>query len=101
MTGSDSSPRPRRTFIFAPGTRPDMFPKALGSGADIVSADLEDAVAPKDKASAREIAFSHLPLAAGPGQIGRRVIRIDCLRTLDGMADVKALLESARRWRNR
>ena len=71
-----------------------MFPKALGSGADIVCADLEDAVAPKDKASAREIAFSQLPLAAGPARV-ERVIRINCLRTLDGMADVKALLESA------
>lgn len=28
--------RPRRTFIFAPGLKPDMFPKALASGADIV-----------------------------------------------------------------
>jgi (S)-citramalyl-CoA lyase len=71
-----------------------MFPKALGSGADIVCADLEDAVAPKEKATARGIAFSQLPLAAGPARV-ERVIRINCLRTLDGMADVKALLESA------
>lgn len=31
--------RPRRSFIFASGTRPDMFPKALGSGADVARAN--------------------------------------------------------------
>lgn len=90
---TDGRPRPRRTFIFAPGTRPDMFPKALGSGADIVCADLEDAVAPKDKAAARATTLAQLPAAAGPARV-ERVIRINCLRTLDGMADVRALLES-------
>ncbi|MXX23413.1 MAG: CoA ester lyase, partial [Rhodospirillales bacterium] len=25
--------RPRRSFIFTPGLRPEMFPKALASGA--------------------------------------------------------------------
>jgi (S)-citramalyl-CoA lyase len=69
-----------------------MFPKALGSGADIVCVDLEDAVAPKEKGSARTAAFAQLPTADGPARV-ERVIRINCLRTLDGMADVKALVE--------
>lgn len=68
-----------------------MLPKALRSGADIVCADLEDAVAPKDKAAARETAFAGLAAAEGPARV-ERVIRINCLRTLDGMADVRALL---------
>lgn len=42
------------TFLFVPGNRPDRFNKALASGADIVILDLEDAVAPDAKASARE-----------------------------------------------
>ena len=46
--------QPRRSFIFAPGIRPDMFPKALASGTDIVCIDLEDAIAPQHKAEARE-----------------------------------------------
>lgn len=87
--------RPRRTFIFAPGTSPGMFPKALRSGTDIVCVDLEDAVAPKDKAAAREAAFAHLPGAEGPAHV-ERVIRLNCLRTLDGMADVQALLACPR-----
>ena len=45
--------QPRRSFIFSPGLRPDMYPKALASGADIVCVELEDGIAPKDKAQAR------------------------------------------------
>ncbi len=93
MTITDSTIRPRRSFIFAPGTRPDMFPKALACGTDIVCVDLEDAVAPQDKERARGLAFEHLPIAEGPARV-ERVIRINCLRTLDGMADVKALLQA-------
>ena len=84
---------PRRSFIFVPGNRPDMYPKALASGADIVCADLEDAIAPHDKADARAKAFGQL--ASIPGFAGvERLIRLNCLRTTDGMADVQALLAS-------
>ncbi|MGB1694312.1 MAG: aldolase/citrate lyase family protein, partial [bacterium] len=41
--------RPRRSFIFTPGLKPEMFPKALASGADMVCIELEDGVAPKHK----------------------------------------------------
>src|SRR5512139_2935045 len=71
-----------------------MFSKALRSGTDIVCVDLEDAVAPKDKAAAREAAFAHLPTAAGPARV-ERIIRLNCLRTVDGMADAQALLGCA------
>jgi len=89
----EARPRPRRSFIFAPGTRPEMFSKALAAGADIVCVDLEDAVAPQDKAAARANAFGHLPTAEGPARV-ERTIRLNCLRTLDGMEDVRALLEA-------
>lgn len=49
--------RPRRSFIFTPGLRPEMYPKALASGADIVCVELEDGIAPRDKASARRKAL--------------------------------------------
>lgn len=42
-----------RSLLFVPGNRPERFEKALSSGADLVCIDLEDAVAPDDKASAR------------------------------------------------
>jgi citrate lyase subunit beta/citryl-CoA lyase len=41
------------TYLFVPGNRPDRFSKALASDAGAVIVDLEDAVAPNDKATAR------------------------------------------------
>ena len=42
-----------RSYLYVPGHRPDRFGKAAASGADAVIADLEDAVAPRDKDEAR------------------------------------------------
>ncbi len=44
----------RRTVMFSPGDQPDLLRKAPGAGADVVVFDLEDAVAPSAKESARE-----------------------------------------------
>ena len=41
------------TYLFVPGNRPDRFDKAMASPAGAVIVDLEDAVAPADKAAAR------------------------------------------------
>lgn len=41
------------TYLFVPGDRPERFTKALGSGADRVILDLEDAVRPDAKPAAR------------------------------------------------
>ncbi|SMP67110.1 HpcH/HpaI aldolase/citrate lyase family protein [Noviherbaspirillum suwonense] len=42
----DAKPRAiiMRTKLFVPGSRPELFEKALQSGADAISIDLEDAV---------------------------------------------------------
>ena len=42
-----------RSYLFVPGNRPERFDKALASGADAVIIDLEDAVPPDQKESAR------------------------------------------------
>ena len=42
-----------RSWLFTPATRPDRFAKASAAGADVAILDLEDAVAPMDKAQAR------------------------------------------------
>lgn len=42
-----------RTWLFVPGDRPELFDKAAASGADVVILDLEDAVPPSRKDSAR------------------------------------------------
>ena len=50
MTMPEERPAtPRRSFIFSPGLKPERFPKALASGADIGCVELEDGIAPKDK----------------------------------------------------
>ena len=46
--------RHARTFLFVPGNRPERFVKAASAQPDILVIDLEDAVAPIDKNSARE-----------------------------------------------
>ncbi len=88
-----STIRPRRSFIFSPGLRPDMFPKALASGTDIACVELEDGIAPKDKDEARRLA---LALFAEPqAEDGvERIVRINCLRDAFGLADVQAILET-------
>ncbi|MCH9050194.1 MAG: CoA ester lyase, partial [Proteobacteria bacterium] len=45
--------QPRRSLIFTNGMRPEMFAKALKSGADMVCVDLEDAIAPAHTGQAR------------------------------------------------
>lgn len=46
-------PRLTRSELVVPGATPALFEKAARSAADVVFLDLEDAVAPDDKASAR------------------------------------------------
>ncbi len=93
--------RPRRSFIFAPGLRPDMYPKALRSGTDIVCVELEDGVAPKDKDEARAKAlalFDSVPAEGSPqadalsNRSVERIVRINCLREAFGLSDVQAVL---------
>ncbi|WP_323038395.1 L-malyl-CoA/beta-methylmalyl-CoA lyase [Gemmobacter sp.] len=45
--------RPNRCQLFGPGSRPALFEKMAASAADVINLDLEDSVAPSDKAAAR------------------------------------------------
>ena len=85
--------RPRRSFIFIPGLRPDMFPKALASGADIVCVELEDGIAPKDKAEARQKALALFETPQADDGV-ERILRINSMRERFGIEDVKAVLKS-------
>ena len=46
--------RLNRSELAVPGSSPKLFAKAAASQADVVFLDLEDAVAPDDKAQARK-----------------------------------------------
>lgn len=83
-----------RSFLFVPGNRPDRFAKALAAGADAVCVDLEDAVAPEEKDGARSAALEFLrETSPGPA----RVVRINSVRTRQGLKDLLALCEAAPR----
>ena len=68
-----------------------MFPKAIASGTDIVCVELEDGIAPKDKDEARQ---KGLALFAEPQADDgvERIVRINCLRSAFGLADIQAVL---------
>ncbi len=85
------TPRPRRSFIFTPGLRPEMFPKALASGADIVCVELEDGIAPKDKAEARQKALALFAEPRADDGV-ERIVRINSMRERFGIEDVNAVL---------
>jgi (S)-citramalyl-CoA lyase len=81
-----------RSWLFTPATRPDRFEKAAEVSADVAILDLEDAVAPADKARARSIALDYLTSRAAGGTL--HALRINGLDTRAGIADLDALLGS-------
>lgn len=92
MTNSEKRQAvPRRSFIFTPGLKPDMFPKALASGADMVCVELEDGIAPRDKATARKHALALFEAPQADDGV-ERIVRINCLRDAFGLDDVQAIL---------
>ena len=94
MSGFDTARiRPRRSFLFVPGTGLDKFPKAVRTGPDIVCIDLEDAIAPHHKAQARTGTMALFGTDPGFGR-SEVLIRVNSLRTPDGLADILAVLET-------
>ncbi|MBS0469140.1 MAG: CoA ester lyase [Proteobacteria bacterium] len=64
------------SFLFVPATYPERLPKALASGADMVIADWEDAVAPADKERARS-ALADAVKGLGAAQRARLLVRVN------------------------
>ena len=85
--------RPRRSFIFVPGTRPELYPKALACGADIVCVELEDGIAPNDKAEARRKALKLFEAPRRDDGV-ETILRINSLRDSFGIEDIRAVLAS-------
>ena len=90
---TNRTPRPRRSFIFTPGLRPDMYPKALAGGADIVCVELDDGIAPKDKTEARRNALALFEQPQADDGV-ERIVRINSMRQHFGIEDVNAVLAS-------
>jgi citrate lyase subunit beta/citryl-CoA lyase len=64
---NQSTVAPRRSVLCVPATDPRRISKALASGADEVVVDLEDSVAPADKAAARDVLAGYDWTAAPDG----------------------------------
>ena len=82
--------RPRRSLIFFPGNKPELFDKACATGADMVTADLEDAIAPPDKQTARVGTFAKYAEAIETNQ--ECIVRVNSIRSADGLADLQLML---------
>ena len=85
--------QPRRSFIFTPGLKPEMYPKALASGTDMVCIELEDGIAPKDKEEARKKALNLFKDKQVDDGI-ERIIRINSVREHFGILDLQEILIS-------
>ena len=84
--------RPRRSVLYMPGSNARALDKGRSLPADGLILDLEDAVAPDAKATARE----QIATALQQGGYGRReiVVRVNGLDSPWGREDVKALATS-------
>src|ERR1700744_1309550 len=87
-----STVRPRRSVLYMPGANTRALEKARSLPADALIFDLEDAVAPAAKESAR----ANVVPAAKSTACGRREIAIRCngLATAWGKDDVVAIAQS-------
>lgn len=66
----------RRTKLYVPANREKFIAKAWTRGADCIILDLEDAVAPADKASARKLVKEDIPIVGrGGAEIQVRINR--------------------------
>lgn len=78
------------SLLFVPGDRPERLAKALASGAGGVIVDWEDAVAPADKAAAREQLAQAWP-NLDPAERARLAVRINAAGTPWHAGDLAAL----------
>ncbi len=83
----------RRSFLFTPGLRPELFSKAISSGADIVCVELEDGIAPKDKNDARKKSLGLFKNKIDTGNV-EIIVRVNCLREAFGIEDLQAILKT-------
>ena len=83
----------RRSFIFTPGLKPEMFPKAIASGADMVCIELEDGIAIKDKDEARKNTIEALETLEVKSGV-ELVVRFNCQRTKFGLLDLEAFIST-------
>ena len=88
-------PRLQRSELAVPGSSPKMFEKALKSQADYIFLDLEDAVSPNDKITARENVIKALKEMDWRGNGKTISVRINGLDTHYMYRDVVEIMVQA------
>ena len=83
-----STTRPYRSVLYIPGSKERALEKAEGLNADAIIFDLEDAVAPDEKAAARALLVATLARADYGNRA--RIVRVNGLDTEWGAADIAA-----------
>jgi citrate lyase subunit beta/citryl-CoA lyase len=83
-----------RSKLFVPGTRPELFAKALASAADAICLDLEDAVSEPRKDEARET-VRQLLLASGDAASSQKtlIVRVNAMDTPHFERDVAVVTQ--------
>ena len=80
-----------RSKLFVPGSRPELFEKAMASAADALSLDLEDAVAPARKPEARR-AIGDFLTTLGREHSKLMIVRVNAIGTPQFEEDVDAVV---------
>lgn len=81
----------RRSRLYVPGNNPKMIPPSGLYGADVISLDLEDSVAPDNKIDARMLVAESLKVIDfGPST--EVTVRINPLSTTFGKADIREIV---------
>ncbi|WP_243788611.1 aldolase/citrate lyase family protein [Saccharopolyspora gloriosae] len=88
----ETAVRAARSWMYTPGTKPELFESAARNGADAVILDLEESVLPADKAAARNIVIEHVTTAARDDVVTS--VRINSASTAAGLADLTALISA-------
>lgn len=82
-----------RSKLFVPGSRPELFAKALAGEADALSFDLEDAVAEPRKAEAREALRTLLKTPATHATGKTLIVRVNGPETAHFADDIAAVVQ--------
>ncbi|SHN57922.1 HpcH/HpaI aldolase/citrate lyase family protein [Erythrobacter sanguineus] len=88
---SASPTLPMRSWLFAPGDSEKKMGKAAASTADIALFDLEDSVAPENKAAARAMVAEQIAASTGRARLW---VRINPVSTAACIADLAAIIPS-------
>ncbi|MGW0892897.1 aldolase/citrate lyase family protein [Saccharopolyspora sp. NPDC002578] len=89
----ETAVRAARSWMYTPGTKPELVDSAARNGADAVILDLDESVRPEDEAIARGMVIDHVTTARREDLV--TAVRINSASTAAGLADLTALISAS------